>query len=416
MIRLLHGDCLDLMRDMPDNSVDAAVLDPPYGLSAPPDVSVVLRAWLDGEAYEHGAAGFMGKDWDSFVPGPRVFRELFRVLKPGSHVVCFAGTRTLDLMGISMRLAQFEIRDTLHWCYWSGFPKSLSMSLEMDRIEGAVREIVGRAKGAGTQDPISFGNGHAAEYDETAPASPMAVKWDGFGTGIKPAVEPAILARKPISETSIARNVLKWGTGALNIDACRFKPGDVMWPGPQESWQGGGDSGPSVALSGGADGSLNSGVATENTAGRFPANLLYCAKSSRRERERGCGGLPAMSGADAVGREEGSAGLTPRAGAGRSAEEVRNGHPTVKPIRLMQYLVRLVGCQPGSVILDPFMGSGTTGIACVSQGYSFIGCELSGEYIRIARARIGHAAAGKAIEAPDIALEGVEKPQQVGMF
>lgn len=231
------------------------------------------------------------------------------------------------------------------------------------------------------------------------------------------------MARKPISETSIARNVLKWGTGALNIDACRFRPGDVMWPGPDDGQltQTNRDTGRGAGSGKGAEvfgafAGIPGGQTAGQTIGRFPANLLYCPKASRAERERGCEGLPAMSGADAVGREEGSAGLTPRAGAGRSAEEVRNGHPTVKPIRLMQYLVRLVGCQPGSVILDPFMGSGTTGIACVSQGYSFIGCELSGEYIRIARARIGHAAAGKAIEAPDIALEGVEKPRQVGLF
>ncbi len=392
MIRLLHGDCRGLMASLEPDSVDAVVVDPPYEI------------------------GFMGRSWDSsgIAFDPVTWKAAWRVLKPGGHMVAFGGTRTVHRIAVAIEDAGFEIRDTLHWCYWSGFPKSLDISKEMDRIEGAVREVIGLAHVDGTANPGMVYSGASDEpVYRTAASSPMAIKWDGFGTAVKPAIEPAMLARKPISESSIARNVLKWGTGALNIDGCRFKPGDTMWPGPQENDD---THRPGNQFRGHLFGDGVEGFGGGHEGGRFPANLLYCPKASRAERERGCDGLPVKTGAAAVNREEGSAGLTARAGAGRSADEVRNYHPTVKPVRLMQYLVRLVGCQPGSVILDPFMGSGTTGIAAVSQGYSFIGCELQPEYIRIARARIAYAAAGKHVDAPDIALEGVTNKRQMGFF
>ena len=194
MIRLLTGDAFDHLRAMPSESVDAVVTDPPYGLSAPPDIAAVLSAWMAGETYEHTGAGFMGAAWDSFVPGPRVWREVLRVLKPGGHAVVFAGTRTVDLMGISVRLAGFDVRDTIHWSYYSGFPKSLDISADIDRLAGAEREVVGRAthlhsRGAAKYPPSHpRGSTDAGGYEShppiTAPATPNAIRWQGFGTGM----------------------------------------------------------------------------------------------------------------------------------------------------------------------------------------------------------------------------------------
>lgn len=412
MIRLHLGDCLDALRDMPDNSIDAVVTDPPYGLSAPPDIGAVLRAWLGGDAYQHSGRGFMGAEWDSFVPGPRVWREVFRVLKPGGHAVVFAGTRTVDLMGIAVRLGGFEVRDCGQWCYWSGFPKSLDLSKEMDRLEGAEREVIGVRLSEGGRSGSTASVGQSLidagrVIDITAPATDNAKTWAGFGTALKPAVEPWLLLRKPISESSIARNVLRWGTGGLNIDACRFAPGDSMWPGPDGKV---GDRinltptaaklGSGIGSGGGSEvyGNRASVNGYEHDLGRFPANLVHTPKASRKEREAGCEGLPSKTGAEAVKREDGSAGqASPRAGAGRTADEVRNYHPTVKPVKLMRWLVRLV-TPPHGVVLDPFMGSGTTGMAAAGQGFSFIGCELDPGHLRIARARIKYASTGADVE------------------
>ena len=407
MIRLLTGDAFDHLRAMPSESVDAVVTDPPYGLSAPPDVSKVLAAWMAGEQYEHTGAGFMGAAWDSFVPGPRVWREVLRVLKPGGHAVVFAGTRTVDLMGISVRLAGFEVRDTIHWSYWSGFPKSLDISADIDRMAGAEREVVGvyidpdgitRTK---RSDGIWSSEG-AGSRAITAPATPDAIRWQGFGTGIKPSIEPALLLRKPIRESSIARQVLATGTGALNLDACRFKPGDPMWPGPDD---GGNNLARVPAVVADTPTGFGKGQAMGGRGhdlGRFPANLVSVAKASRGERELGCAGLPLFNplfNPTIEHHGEGAKTLTtPSSGAGRGGGQIRNGHPTVKPLKLMRWLVRLVGCQPGSVILDPFMGSGTTGMAAVGQGYSFIGCELLPEHMAISRARIEYAASGRGVE------------------
>ena len=754
VITLHHGDCLDHLRTLADNSVDAVVTDPPYGLSAPPDIAVVLAAWMAGERYEHKGGGFMSAAWDSFVPGPQVWREVFRVLKPGGHAVVFAGTRTVDLMGISARLAGFEVRDVIHWCYWcldeeteiltdkgwarytdaivgsralcfdttdnsyrwgtienkpvfdfqgdafrvvgdrtdqlvtgghrcviergggygfafardlarqpaarvpvveglrellrglplsdegaggsesvllrtvrgesaanegaraqvgdvahadvlrvrrgvreaegvgrrdvlqavqrqgqgagaggpseprqggnvfrgnrealredegreqsrmegrrggaeqarpsggvgevparvrqhgqderlrigasaggcaghrsapdtsggrtphgprpveqcpgesgavcvqprpqvvrgeghtvsdvvrvepvaytgkvwcvtvptgafvarrrgrvfvtgnSGFPKSLDISKAIDALHGAEREVVAPSpwnarKPNGSAGVASVGlNASPGAPDITAPATEDAKRWAGHGTAVKPAIEPALLLRKPISETSIARNVLKWGTGSLNIDACRFAPGDPMWPGPDDGpplqWE----HGRSMGYHGAADGGpCAAGV---NNAGRFPANLVHVPKASRAERELGCEGLPTRTGAEATGSKEGQARLdSPRTGAGRSADAIRNFHPTVKPLGLMRWLVRLV-TPPSGVVLDPFTGSGTTGMAAVGQGFSFIGCELLAEHVQIARARIEYAATGQTVDC-DLA-DSRTPPTQPSMF
>ena len=350
---IITGDCLDALRAMPSESVDAVVTDPPYGLGKPPPAADVLRAWLDGETYRATGGGFMGASWDAFVPGPDVWREVCRVLKPGGHAVIFAGSRTLDWMGISVRLGGLEIRDTLGWVYWSGFPKSLDVS-------------------------------------RAAPATDAARRWSGWGTALKPAIEPAILARKPFSGT-VAANVMRHGTGAIHIDGCRLVAGDLAWPGPGDEADLRPRKNSFGCGSGRVYGSGKPGESIPHVLGRWPANLYACPKASRAERERGCDGLPARSGADAVQREEGSAGMqSPRAGAGRKREEVRNHHPTVKPIKLMRWLCRLV-TPPGGLVVDPFAGSGSTGVAAALEGFAFVGCELDEGHAAIARARIGHA-------------------------
>ena len=426
---IIHlGDCYPWLRTLPDNSVHAVVVDPPYGLSAPPDISVVLDAWLSGKSYNHRSSGFMGSDWDSFVPGPHVWREVFRVLRPGGHLVAFAGTRTVDLMGIAIRLGGFEVRDVISWCYWNGMIKGQNISKAIDKAAGATRKVVGQGPYAarrpnGVQTEVYGMSMATPGHALTAPATEDAKTWDGWATLIKPAVEPAILARKPISESTIAKNVLRWGTGGLNIRASKFAPGDPMWPGPgTDSWASHPGTGGGVVLNSGLGGYESP---QSRSDGRVPANLLYCKKASRPERERGCEGLPTKSGFDAVKRKEGAKGtLNAMAGAGRTAGAIRNFHPTVKPVKIMRYLCRLV-TPPGGVVLDPFMGSGSCGIAATLEGFDYQGAEIDPDFHAIAASRIGHAARWPtswastkpgALEKADDIVEVLEKAGQLGMF
>lgn len=220
------------MRGLPDHSVDSVVTDPPYGLSKEPDIREVLAKWMANEPYDHGHGGFMGKAWDSFVPGPAIWREVYRVLKPGAHLLCFAGTRTQDLMSISLRLAGFEVRDVIEWLYFSGFPKSLDVGKAFDKRAGAEREVVGQYSVTRDFRDISggqYGNktvtSKAHAVNITAPATELAKKWDGWGTALKPAHEPIIVARKPLAGT-VVETVEKYGTGAINIDGCRIPFGE----------------------------------------------------------------------------------------------------------------------------------------------------------------------------------------------
>lgn len=388
---IINLDCLLGMRTcLADNSIDAVVTDPPYGLSKEPDMMEVMKHWMNGDDYVHTGGGFMGKSWDSFVPGPSIWKEVFRVLKPGGHLLAFFGSRTYDLGTLAIRLAGFEIRDQIMWVYGSGFPKSLDVSKAIDKAAGAEREILGRAKGAGSKDLDSFGNGHNSEYDLTAPATEEAKQWAGWGTALKPAHEPICVARKPLSGI-VAENVLTHSTGALNIDGCRVPTDEEIKGGsggllshqrdnidyPQNDWQ-------------------------PSEQGRWPANFVhdglnaeewsrffYCAKASKSDRDDGVL-LAATSAAEMVDREADSAGMnSPRAGAGRTSG-ARNDHPTVKPTALMQWLVRLV-TPPGGTVLDPFTGSGSTGKACMLEGFEFIGFEMDPHYCEIAEQRIAKA-------------------------
>jgi DNA modification methylase len=385
--RVLFGDCMEKMKEIPDCSIDAIVCDPPYGLS--PDG--VARTWSDIEEGRK-IGGFMGKGWDSAVPCHNFFAECFRVLKPGAHLIAFSSTRTVFALGMACQKGGFELRDQIFWCYFSGFPKSHDISKAIDKDAGAVREVVGVDKRLRPSYHLAIGETSDNQRGITKPATKEAERWSGFGTALKPAVEPALLARKPLEKgLTIAQNVLKHGTGALNIDGCRFGYGDPCWVGPQGENAGTKCSYFPEECKGHFNGTAWDTFHVNNGAvdGRWPANLYQCAKASRSEREAGLSHLKAKSGADTVQRKEGSAGMdNPRAGAGRTADEVKNFHPTVKPIKLMRWCCRLIGGQKGSVILDPFGGSGTTGAAAILEGFDCILIEREAEYLPIIEGRL----------------------------
>jgi DNA modification methylase len=416
---------------MPDASVDSIVTDPPYGLS------------------------FMGKRWDYDVPSEDIWRECLRVLKPGGHLLAFAGTRTQHRMAARIEDAGFEIRDMIAWVYGSGFPKSLDVSKAIDKLGGiatppefaawlkrereaaglTAKELCERGKfyknvnhgglvsnwEAGIGFPnaaqfnllcdllglpfdrrqqvereilgwrdvvagVAFTSEGPSQLPITAPATSEAQRWQGWGTALKPALEPITVARKPLVGT-VAENVLSWGTGALNIDGCRVAC---------EPWK---------AHSATGMGSVKFFTAGEtpvidkapHDAGRWPANLIhdggdflgeasrffYCAKASKKDRDEGLGDWPEVQ--VSVGDSRPSSDFNERLG--KTPGGRRNTHPTVKPTDLMRYLCRLV-TPPGGTVFDPFMGSGSTGKAALREGFQFVGCEISTEYFEIANARL----------------------------
>ena len=420
-LQLHHGDCLEVMRAMPSNSVDSIVTDPPYGLS------------------------FMGKRWDYDVPSVDVWAECLRVLKPGGHLLAFAGTRTQHRMAVRIEDAGFEIRDMIAWVYGSGFPKSLDVSKALDKAAGAEREVVGvredfaRRAGLAERPNTANAGGYANPQNAgqiTAPATEAARQWKGWGTALKPALEPITMARKPLVGT-VAANVLEHGAGALNIDGSRVDAGDGRplieskseaslnafgnglngsrsagvttqgrWPanlihdgsdevvagfpvtGPSKaSMRGVGLTGDDAKVYGKGDPEFNTSRG-HNDNGGSAARFFYAAKASKRDRDDGLEGFDRV----ATGAMDGNSGRSGQRTAGDGVTPVEqpvraNIHPTVKPTDLMAYLCRLV-TPPGGVVLDPFMGSGSTGKAAVREGFQFVGIEREVEYLRIATARI----------------------------
>ena len=412
---LLLGDCLEQLKELPDNSVDSVVTDPPYGLS------------------------FMGKKWDYDVPSVEVWAECLRVLKPGGHLLAFAGTRTQHRMAVRIEDAGFEIRDMIAWVYGSGFPKSLDVSKAIDKAAGAEREVVGTVKklqsyGLESNNCYSGGPDKNGIQDITAPATPEAQQWSGWGTALKPALEPITVARKPLGEKTVAANVLAHGTGALNVDGCRVATDELkgkVYNNNNTGWKctsapstvHGNESGrwPANLIHDGSDEVVGlfpdtgkSGVAVRRNGnqskGMFPvaiaegsadvgfndsgsaARFFYCAKASKKDRDEGCEGL--APGRNDWYRESSGLNKGPNERNGGETNRVlpKNHHPTVKPTALMRYLCRLV-TPPSGIFLDPFMGSGSTGKAAMLEGFEFIGIERDDAYFEIAKERIGKAMA-----------------------
>lgn len=289
---------------------------------------------------------------------------------------------------------RFEIRDMISWLQFQGFPKSLDVSKAIDKEAGAERAVIGqrhRAMLKSSMYAADAGGGFGEDFNVTAPATDEAKRWDGWGTALKPAIEPHVLARKPISEPTVAANVLRWGTGALNIDACRYAYGDPSWPGPSDNEHlRGSVCNKTADRSHSTTVHLPAQVAQFfDERGRWPANIYACPKPARSEREEGTDGLREEDGHETTGRTEGSAG-SKHARAGRTADGMRNHHPTVKPVRLMRWLLRLV-TPPGGTVVEPFGGSGTTLVAACPLDCKVIAAEREPAYCDIIRARVTHA-------------------------
>jgi site-specific DNA-methyltransferase (adenine-specific) len=462
MIDLRLGDCIEILKTLPDNSVDSIVTDPPYHLTSitkrfGKEGSAPAQYGIDG-AFARASKGFMGKEWDGGDIAFRtdVWAECLRVLKPGGHLLSFGGSRTYHRMAVAIEDAGFEVRDQIMWIYGSGFPKSHNIGKAIDKIQGNEREVVGDNPNHRTLKHTNsmVGEPHTGDGLLTKGQS----EWEGWGTALKPAHEPICMARKPLSEKSIAENVLKHGTGGINIDGSRigFKDGDSVVINKLEyqgkDWY--------------KEGCEYKGGKEHNEEGRFPANIIfdeeagklldeqsgvskgtkrgekynkeydntgnatpftpkqtaysdnntyddkggasrffYCPKVSKKERDMGLDDFEAKAQRSTSG---GTRDFNARcANCGKKfigspnticscdnpitdnqVFKKKNNHPTVKPIKLMEYLITLV-TPKGGVVLEPFMGSGSTGIAAKNLGMSFIGIEKEQEYFDIAKQRIG---------------------------
>lgn len=376
--QIYNMDCVEGMKLLDDNSIDSIVTDPPYEL------------------------GFMGKKWDStgIAYNVDVWRECLRVLKPGGHLLAFGGTRTYHRMACAIEDAGFEIRDQIQWLYGSGFPKSMDISKAIDKAAGATREIVGTYE---THDIRSNGlmdKKGSIEVDITAPSTPKARQWQGWGTALKPANEPICVARKPISEKTIAENVMKWGTGGLNIDGCRI--GTEVRNNPQAGFIRRGRTDEEVFL--GTD--KNRPEGTVEVTGRFPANVILDEEAGKLLDEQtgilksgsNCvrtktgsflehGGLGKAGDVQVTyGDSGGASRFFYCAKASKKERGEGNTHPTVKPLSLIKYLITLVTPLNG-ICLDPFEGSGTHQRACIALGFNYIGFEIDKDYFKIIQSR-----------------------------
>jgi site-specific DNA-methyltransferase (adenine-specific) len=505
---VINGNNIDILKKYPDNYFDAVVTDPPYGLGKEPNAAELMKDWVEHGYHEVSGSGFMGKEWDAFVPQPVFWKEVFRVLKHGGHVLSFFGTRTYDWGVMSMRFAGFEVRDCIQWLYGSGFPKSHNISKALDKLEGAEREIIGdkvsidgRLLSSRVPNAINKYQGGFNTYSDliyntkiTAPATQDAKLWEGWGSALKPANEPIVLARKPLEKgLSIAENILKWGVGGINIDATRIGVSEND-PNHRHNPSRSNEGENSIFGVGGHNGTLNSngrfpaniilthhtececkgtkkvgkgerrqhedgevssanegytrpnkssythkdssvianygeetienwdchedcpirildeqsGVSkssnakrTRNTLGSFgmpndetpeysdkggASRFFYVAKASKAERNKGLEGFEEK--ASTTLNKIGGEGSNFKTGSGNERNIFNsNFHPTVKPVKLMQYLVKMI-TPPNGIVLDPFCGSGTTGVACKLDGFQFVGMEQDPEYSKIAEGRI----------------------------
>jgi site-specific DNA-methyltransferase (adenine-specific) len=411
---LYLADAWEVLDSLPENSIDAVVTDPPYEI------------------------GFMNKGWDNTgVAFDRTtWEKVLRVLKPGGHILAFNHSRTFHRMAVAIEDAGFEIRDTIMWLYGSGFPKSHDISKAIDRQAGAEREVLGYVEPFGREnrsgkggDWHDTGNGGLKEKEITAPATEEAKQWEGWGTALKPAYEPILLARKPIP-TTVADNVLTHGVGGLNIDECRVGteeiktqggqkfpnlygdynvaedtyhngrfPANIIHDGSEEVVEGFPETSASLSTYRGLQHTSRHGGISDlganikegtNTIrghdddGGSASRFFYTAKASKKDRDEGLRGFEKQVAGGMSGRQDGSMG---------SITYGRNIHPTVKPTDLMQYLIRLIAPK-GATVLDLFMGSGSTGKAAMIENverdanYHFIGIDRTEEYMPIAEARI----------------------------
>lgn len=401
MERIVYNEKnLETMSKMADNSMDSIVTDPPYGLK------------------------FMGKKWDYEVPSVEIWKECLRVLKPGGYLLAFAGTRTQHRMCCNIEDAGFEIRDMIAWIYGSGFPKSHNIGKAVDKLQGNNRESNGIRKHPTLKDTSKIeeqanashgSNSWKREWELTKGNS----KYEGWGTALKPALEPITVARKPLSEKTVAANVLKWGTGGINIDGCRV---DTFTDGEFEKLKSRADT-PRNDITGGSfhTGNDKEPIIVEsgmNRQGRFPANLVHDGSQMVLDLfpdSKGQQGAVRGTEKSRIGDENtvtygkyneviphpkrndsgsaarffycAKASKTDREEGLNSNGERLNNHPTVKPTKLMQYLVRLV-TPAGGTCYDPYTGSGSTGKACKLEGFGFIGSEMGESYCEIANIRI----------------------------
>ena len=374
------GDAFDVLPNLDDESVHAVVTDPPYGLA------------------------FMGRDWDDFEPkeyqewSERWARECKRVLKPGGHLLAFSGNRTHHRLFTGVEDAGFEIRDTLTWHYGSGFPKASDISKTIDKRADAEREVVGEDPNYREVESDKYSDDSGVAKNVTAPATDAAKKWDGWKTGLKPATEFVVMARKPFDGATVDC-VLEHGTGALNIDGCR-----IAGEKPKRENAGDRPSDSSTSYD------LGSREATGTTTeGRYPSNVVFDETEAERldqqvgELETGdtvtrsnsiWGNASDGDGMDGEGYEDTGGPsryfYTSKASRSERTEDgaIDNDHPTVKPLDLMEWLIKLV-TREGQTILDPFAGSGTTCKAAKGLGRQFIGIERQPRYADIARVRCG---------------------------
>lgn len=426
--RVVVGDCLEVLASMSPDSIDACVTDPPYGLE-----------------FMHGN----GVAWDAAVPDATYWRAVYRVLKPGAHLVAFSGTRTYHHLATAIETAGFELRDMLCWLHGMGFPKAGDVGKRIDADAGAERVVVAQYAGAtniGKDSAGSYVNPQRAArttVSVTEPATDAARAWSGFAAALKPAVEPIVLARKPCTD-AVHRNVVQYGTGALNIDGCRVGvDGGTKRSGASPTgasgWRTGHDVLPIAAgrwpanvLHDGSDDVLGifpatiaavqsqrgerAGVATTFSApdgirghddhGGSAARFFYCAKASVSDRDHGLADMALHEAVGVYNLRHGAAAIA----AGTATAPRRNLHPTVKPTALMRHLVRLVGhvgkLADDAIIIDPFAGTMSTGRACVLESMRFVGIEREVAYAAIGLARLhaaqrdGEASPGAAMTAP----------------